>query len=103
MTGWFTAGPSKKRKPSRPIFKLASQSVAWNCTLRKPRRRKEKYPNVKFDFLGYGFRPRWVKNSRSNELFCEFTPAVRTFSDIDDIGGEARRSGIFETAHSRGG
>jgi len=23
MTGWFTAGPSKKRKPSRPIFKLA--------------------------------------------------------------------------------
>jgi hypothetical protein len=20
MTGWFTAGPSKKRKPSRPIF-----------------------------------------------------------------------------------
>jgi len=28
-----------------------------------------------------------VKNSRSNELFCEFTPAVRTFSAIDDIGG----------------
>src|ERR1700730_7203298 len=36
----------------------------------KDGRRKEKYPNVKFDFLGYGFRPRWVKNSRSNELFC---------------------------------
>jgi hypothetical protein len=42
----------------------------------KDGRRKEKYPNVKFDFLGYGFRPRWVKNSRSNELFCGFTPAV---------------------------
>ena len=32
----------------------------------KDGRRKEKYPNVKFDFLGYGFRPRWVKNSRSS-------------------------------------
>ena len=42
----------------------------------KDGRRKEKYPNVKFDFLGYGFRPRWVKNSRSNELFCGFTPAI---------------------------
>jgi RNA-directed DNA polymerase len=42
----------------------------------KDGRRKEKHPNVKFDFLGYGFRPRWVKNSRSNELFCGFTPAV---------------------------
>jgi len=42
----------------------------------KDGRRKAKYPNVKFDFLGYGFRPRWVKNSRSNELFCGFTPAV---------------------------
>jgi hypothetical protein len=70
MTGWFTAGPSKKRKLSRPIFKLASQSVAWNRTRRKPS------PNVKFDFLGYGFRPHWVKNSNSNELFCGFTPAV---------------------------
>jgi group II intron reverse transcriptase/maturase len=42
----------------------------------KDNRRRRTYPNVKFDFLGYGFRPRWVKNSRSNELFCGFTPAV---------------------------
>jgi RNA-directed DNA polymerase len=34
----------------------------------KDGRRKEKHP--KFDFLGCGFRPRWLKNSRSNELFC---------------------------------
>ena len=34
------------------------------------------YPNVKFDFLGYCFRPRWVKKSRDNSMFCGFTPAV---------------------------
>ena len=28
------------------------------------------------DFLGYQFRPRTVRNSRSDELFCSFTPAV---------------------------
>ena len=39
-------------------------------------RRRGKYPNVKFDFLGYCFRPRLVQNSRDNTLFCGFTPAV---------------------------
>jgi len=39
-------------------------------------KRRGKYPNVKFDFLGYGFRPRLVQNSRDNTLFCGFTPAV---------------------------
>jgi Group II intron, maturase-specific domain/Reverse transcriptase (RNA-dependent DNA polymerase) len=38
--------------------------------------RKGTYPNVKFDFLGYGFRPRLVKSVRNNRLFCGFTPAV---------------------------
>jgi hypothetical protein len=31
---------------------------------------------VKFDFLGYGFRPRLVKRVRDNTLFCGFNPAV---------------------------
>ncbi len=39
-------------------------------------RRRGKYPNVKFDFLGYCFRPRRVLNHRDNTLFCGFTPAV---------------------------
>jgi RNA-directed DNA polymerase len=39
-------------------------------------RRRGKYPNVKFDFLGYCFRPRLVQNSRDNLLFCGYTPAV---------------------------
>lgn len=38
--------------------------------------RKGKYPKVKFDFLGYCFRPRVVKNRKRNSLFVSFTPAV---------------------------
>jgi len=39
-------------------------------------KRKGTYPNVKFDFLGYCFRPRWIKKSRDNSMFCGFNPAV---------------------------
>src|SRR5208337_4445194 len=53
---------SKKQKPSRPSF--------------EPGWRKSTYPNVKFDFLGYCFRPRWIKKSRDNSMFCGFNPAV---------------------------
>jgi RNA-directed DNA polymerase len=42
----------------------------------RDRRRKGTYPNVKFDFLGYEFRPRAVWGSQSGQLFCGFTPAV---------------------------
>jgi RNA-directed DNA polymerase len=42
----------------------------------KDGKRKGKYPNVKFDFLGFSFRPRLVRNSRENSLFCGFNPAV---------------------------
>lgn len=38
--------------------------------------RKGRYPNTKFDFLGYTFRPRTVKNSKRNSMFVSFTPAV---------------------------
>jgi RNA-directed DNA polymerase len=41
----------------------------------KDSRRKGNYPNSKFDFLGYSFRPRPVK-SRWNLYFVGFTPAV---------------------------
>jgi RNA-directed DNA polymerase len=42
----------------------------------KDKKRKGTYPNVKFDFLGYCFRPRLVKRFRDNTLFCGFNPAV---------------------------
>ena len=38
--------------------------------------RKKKYPNTSFDFLGYTFRGRVVKNSKRNSMFISFTPAV---------------------------
>ncbi len=42
----------------------------------KDKKRKDTYPNVKFDFLGYCFRPRLVRRFRDNTLFCGFNPAV---------------------------
>lgn len=39
-------------------------------------KRRGKYPNVTFDFLGYCFRPRLVRRFRDNLLFCGFNPAV---------------------------
>jgi RNA-directed DNA polymerase len=38
--------------------------------------RKGKYSNTRFDFLGYTFRARVVKNRKRNTLFVNFTPAV---------------------------
>jgi group II intron reverse transcriptase/maturase len=42
----------------------------------KDSRRKANYPNVKFDFLGYCFRPRRAKNSQDASVFCSFLPGV---------------------------
>jgi hypothetical protein len=42
----------------------------------KDGKRRGKYPHVKFDFLGYCFRPRLVRRSRDSTLFCSFAPAV---------------------------
>jgi group II intron reverse transcriptase/maturase len=42
----------------------------------KDRKRKGNYPNTKFDFLGYCFRPRLVRSSRDGKLFWGFNPAV---------------------------
>jgi group II intron reverse transcriptase/maturase len=39
-------------------------------------KRRGKYPNIKFDFLGYCFRPRVVRRTRDGMLFCGFNPAV---------------------------
>ena len=44
--------------------------------------RRGKYPNIQFDFLGYTFRPRLVKNRKRNSMFVSFTPAVSTKAAI---------------------
>lgn len=38
--------------------------------------RKQEYSSIEFDFLGYTFRRRTVKNSKRNSLFVSFNPAV---------------------------
>jgi len=40
------------------------------------RERQGKYPNVKFDFLGFCFRPRRLQQRRIKVLFCGYNPAV---------------------------
>jgi RNA-directed DNA polymerase len=42
----------------------------------KDSRRSGSYLNVKFDFLGYCFRPRRGKNPRTAKAFCGFSPGV---------------------------
>lgn len=44
----------------------------------KDSNRSGTYPNVKLDFLGYTFRPRSAKNSKTNKMFVSYTPAVST-------------------------
>ncbi len=39
--------------------------------------RKQDYPRVQFDFLGYGFQPRQAK-ARWGNLFLNFSPAIST-------------------------
>ena len=69
------------------ILKVALQARLAECHLEmhptktkivycKDGKRKGKYPNVKFDFLGYCFRPRRVRCLRDNSLFGGFNPAV---------------------------
>ena len=43
-------------------------------------RRRANYPNKSFDFLGYTFRPRTVKNRKDNNTFTGFNPAASNSS-----------------------
>jgi len=59
----------------------------------KDGKRKGKYPNIKFDFLGYCFRPRLVQKSRDNTLFCGFNPAVSP-SALKSMRAKIRELGV---------
>ena len=57
--------------------------------------RRRRYPNEKFDFLGYGFQPRRSKN-RFGKYFINFSPA------ISDQAGKSIREEIRSwNLHSR--
>jgi RNA-directed DNA polymerase len=55
---------------------LEMQPTKTKVVYCKDGKRKGKHPNVKFDFLGYCFRPRLVRRFRDNSLFGGFNPAV---------------------------
>jgi RNA-directed DNA polymerase len=55
---------------------LEMHSTKTKVVYCKDGKRKGKYPNVAFDFLGYCFRPRLVRRFRDQALFCGFNPAV---------------------------
>jgi len=57
-------------------YRLEMHPTKTKVAYCKDKKRKGMYPNVKFDFLGYCFRPRLVKRFRDNTLFCGFNPAV---------------------------
>jgi group II intron reverse transcriptase/maturase len=59
----------------------------------RDRKRKMKYPNVTFDFLGYTFRQRVCKNTRDNNLFMNFTPAVSKHA-LNAMRSETRRLNV---------
>lgn len=59
----------------------------------KDGKRKGKYENIKFDFLGYTFRPRIARNKRRNSLFCGYLPAVSK-SALKEMRAEIRRLNI---------
>lgn len=64
----------------------------------KDDRRKGTYPNVKFDFLGYEFRPRAVWGTQSGRVFCGFTPAVSP-SALKAMRGKIRDLNIRRRTH----
>ena len=95
MTDWCTAGPSKKQKPSRPSFEPVWRNAIWSCIPPKPRSstagmgsgraRIRMSSSTSSDTAS---RPRWIKKSRDNSMFCGFNPAVEPY------GVEAMRSTI---------
>ncbi len=64
----------------------------------KDDRRKGTHPNVTFDFLGYGFRPRRVKSARNTKVFCGFNPAVSA-SALKSMREKIRELNIRRRTH----
>ncbi|PCJ18982.1 MAG: group II intron reverse transcriptase/maturase [Candidatus Cloacimonadota bacterium] len=42
----------------------------------KDSRRRDSYPIISFDFLGFTFKPRKCKNSRTSEYYSYFSPSI---------------------------
>ena len=76
----------RTEKEARAVWIALNSRMAECCLERHPTktkivycrdgRRKGKFENIAFDFLGYGFRPRSVKGPASQRMLCGYTPAV---------------------------
>lgn len=55
--------------------------------------RRGNYENIRFDFLGYRFQPRLVKNSKKNSMFVSFTAAASP-SALKGIRTQVRQDNI---------
>jgi RNA-directed DNA polymerase len=64
----------------------------------KDSNRKGSCPNVKFDFLGYCFRPRKAENSRRAKVFCSFLPAVSATA-LKSMRDTIRELGVRHQTH----
>ncbi len=56
-------------------------------------KRRRNYPQTQFDFLGYTFRRRVVRQKTQKHIFVRFTPAVSAAS-LKSMRAETRRQGI---------
>ncbi len=59
----------------------------------KDETRKRKYHNTEFNFLGYCFRSRLSRNSKTQRLFLNFTPAVSKAA-LKTMRAKTRKSGL---------
>jgi RNA-directed DNA polymerase len=66
----------------------------------KDGKRRRKYPNTKFDFLGYCFRPVVLKKRQTNERFTSFSPQVSTAS-LKAMRQEIRELKLRRRTHVR--
>jgi hypothetical protein len=57
-------------------YKLQLHPEKTKVVYCKDDERKGKYPETKFDFLGFEFRGRTCKNRKTGELFTGFNPAI---------------------------
>lgn len=55
--------------------------------------RKRNYSQIEFDFLGYNFKRRIVKNTKKNSLFINFVPAVSKKA-IKSMRAKVRKSDL---------
>ena len=103
MTGWFTAEPGKKRRPSWQLqarlaeCRLEMHPTKTKIVYCKDGKRKGKYPNVKFDFSVRLSTPLGAKLRDWLNCSGGFNPAVSPSA----LKAMRRRSGTWASVVKR--